>query len=228
TQTPAAVETIDAESAPREGACEPAAAPAEGPAVTAARAAPAASSRAPRPDGPVAAPTDTEPERIVAVLARLDDRLEESQRRLARQSDIASSLHAENQRLKAGELLRAQLPLVRDVVKLHDLVGQMLDEQPEPAAARNLAILRDAVLDALARNGIEAAPVAESDALDPRRHKIVGVDPTDDPAADRTIAAIWKVGFIADDATPIRPAEVRVFKHTPPVPEALEPCDTPS
>lgn len=211
TPTTAAVETIAAEPPPAEAQAtlEPA---------------------APAADAPDASPDDGVPDRVVAVLERLDDRLEESQRLLARQSDIATSLHAENQRLKAGELMRAQLPLVRDVVKLHDLVGQMLDDDPEAAAARNLEILRDAVLDALARNGIESAPVEPGDPLDLRRHKIVGVDPTDDPAADRTIAAIRKVGFTADDATPVRPADVRVFKHTPagPASDAPIPAGTPS
>lgn len=206
THTAAAVETLDAPAPVPEGAPDEIA-PADAPAA--------------------AASADGEPDRVVAVLERLDDRLEESQRLLARQADIATALHAENQRLKAGELLRAQLPLVRDVVKLHDLVGQMLDEGPEPGAARNLEILRDAVLDALARNGVEPAPVAEGDALDPRRHKIVGVEETDDPAADRTIAAVWKVGFATDDATPIRAADVRVFKHTPDA-GAPEPGDAPS
>lgn len=171
------------------------------------------------PEYPPAGEPAEAPDPIAAVLERLEDRLEESQRLLARQSDIATSLHAENQRLKAGELLRAQLPLVRDIIRVQDLLGQMLDAAVESTAANDLQMVRDAVLDALARNGIEATEVALGDVFDARRHKVVGVAAIDDAAADRTIAEVKKAGFTWDDATSIRAAEVRVYKHTP-APEA--------
>ena len=155
------------------------------------------------------------PEQILAAIERLDERLEESQRLLARQSEIATSLHAENQRLKAGELARAQLPLVRDIIRVQDLLAQMLDAAVESTAAGDLGLARDAILDALARNGIETTQVADGDTLDPRQHRIVGVLSVDAPSADRTIAEVVKAGFVWDETTTIRPADVRVYKHTP-------------
>ncbi len=163
--------------------------------------------------GPEAEPADSD--RLAEALERLDDRLEESQRLLARQSEIATALHAENQRLKAGELLRAQLPLVRDMIRVQDLLGQMLDAAVESTAASDLELARDSILDALARNGIEAAQIASGDAFDARLQRIVGVVAVDDPAADRTVAEVLKVGFTWDEATTIRAADVRVYKHAP-------------
>jgi molecular chaperone GrpE (heat shock protein) len=169
----------------------------------------------PEPEPEPATEVAGEPDPIVAAIEHLDDRLEESQRLLARQTEIATSLHAENQRLKAGELARAQLPLVRDVIRVQDLLMQMLDATVESTAAGDLELAREAILDALARNGIETTQVAEGDAMDPRQHRIVGVLPIDAASADRTIAEVVKAGFVWDETTTIRPAEVRVYKHTP-------------
>lgn len=168
-----------------------------------------------------------EPDPILAVLERLEDRLEESQRLLARQSEIATSLHAENQRLKAGELVRAQLPLVRDLISVHDVLGQMLNAKVESTAVTDLELVQEALIDALGRNGIEKAEVAEGDALDPRRHKVVSVAPIDDATADRTIAEVVKVGFAWDEGTTIRATDVRVYKHTPATPAEVSPAPAP-
>ncbi|MDX6720567.1 MAG: molecular chaperone GrpE [Solirubrobacteraceae bacterium] len=182
---------------------------------------------------PAAAPEEqatAEPERdpVLIALERLDERLEESQRLLARQSEIATSLHAENQRLKGGELVRAQLPLVRDIIRVQDDLGRVLEAAGESTAAADLEMARDSILDALARNGIEPSHVAADDPLDPRRHKVVGIVAADDPAADRTIAAVVKVGFSWDDGTLIRATDVRVYKHMPPPPPAASTDPEPS
>jgi molecular chaperone GrpE (heat shock protein) len=152
---------------------------------------------------------------VLAVLQRLEDRLEESQRLLARQTDIATSLHAENQRLRKGELRQGQLPLVRDLIRVQDVIGHVLDAAVESAAAADLQIARDSILDALARNGIEQTSDVPGDPLDPRVHKVVGVEHVDDPAADRTLAEIVRAGFTWEDGMTIRAADVRACKHTP-------------
>jgi molecular chaperone GrpE (heat shock protein) len=94
---------------------------------------------------------DPEPEPHLELLARLEDRLAESQRLLGRQTEIAASLHEENQRLKVGELRRALAPLVRDVLRVQDDVTAMLDTHADAdaGAARDLDLVRGALLDAL-------------------------------------------------------------------------------
>ena len=191
-------------------------------------AAEAATQPAVEPEEQPTAEPEPEPDPVLLALERLDERLEESQRLLARQSEIATSLHAENQRLKGGELVRAQLPLVRDIIRVQDDLGRVLEAAGESTAAADLAMARDSILDALARNGIEPSHVAVDEPLDPRRHKVVGVVAADEPAADRTIAAVVKVGFSWDDGTLIRATDVRVFKHTPPPPPAASTDPEPS
>jgi molecular chaperone GrpE (heat shock protein) len=94
---------------------------------------------------------EPEPEPHLELLARFEDRLAESQRLLGRQTEIAASLHEENQRLKVGELRRALAPLVRDVLRVQDDVTAMLDTHADAdaGAARDLDLVRGALLDAL-------------------------------------------------------------------------------
>ena len=160
---------------------------------------------------------------LLEAIARLDDRLEESQRLLARQTEIATSLHADNQRLKAGELTRAQLPLIRDIIRvqddlrvMHDIPDESIAPADLPAVRHHLELAKDSIVDALARNGIEELQVEHGAQLDPRRHKVVKVTGTDEPAADRTVAEVVKSGFAWDDGTTIRAADVRVYKYAAP------------
>jgi molecular chaperone GrpE len=181
------------------------------------------------------APADDAPQadRLATVLERLEDRLEESQRLLARQSDITTSLHAENQRLKAGELRSALQPIVRDMIRVQDVLKQMLDAEcgPDPDPAQQgqhpLFVAIESIVDALARNGVEVVAVAAGDRLDPRGHKVVGVAATENPDEHRTIAEVMKAGFAWEDGTTIRAADVRVYKHSPP-PSPPDPSPEPA
>jgi len=235
---PAVVDTIEAEPASGSvpGAARPASTdpdathrePAYAPGSDAAQPASAEGDAAPTAADSTA--DDAARDRLLKAIARFDDRLEESQRLLARQSEIATSLHAENQRLREGELTRAQLPLVRDIIRVQDDLRVMHDVPDESIAAadldavrRHLQIARESLVDALARNGIEEMDVEVAAPLDPRRHKVVKVTPTDEQAADRTVAEVLKSGFAWDDGTPIRAADVRVFKYSAPAPPDATP-----
>jgi molecular chaperone GrpE len=168
---------------------------------------------------PLAAPG---PDAVAVALERLDDRIGESQRLLGRQTEIAAALHAENQRLKEGELRKAQQPFVRDVLRVHDDVAQMLAATAaDDGAGRDLDIVKSALVDALARNGIEPVACEPGDAFDPRAHKVAGVRPAQDEAADRTIAEVVRPGFAWDDGELLRVAEVAVWKYRP-APETEE------
>jgi molecular chaperone GrpE (heat shock protein) len=160
---------------------------------------------------------------IVTALDRFEDRLSEGQRLLSRQTDIAAALHAENLRLKEGELRRAQQPLVRDVLRVHDDVAQMLESLPHDGDAhRDLEIVKATLADVLARNGLEQAVCEPGEAFDPRAHKVVDVRPTDDETVNRTIAEVIRPAFTWDDGEPIRVAQVAVFKYRPPEAEPAE------
>ncbi len=149
---------------------------------------------------------------IAATLGSLDTRLGESQRLLGRQSEFADKLHAENQRLREGELRAATLPLIRDLLRLHDDIGKLSVGRED---TRDLDIVKVSLLDALARNGVLAFEPAVGDVFDPKQHNIQGVVATGESSLDRTIAVVTRVGVQWDDGQTIRVADVSVYKHTP-------------
>jgi molecular chaperone GrpE (heat shock protein) len=148
----------------------------------------------------------------MAELAGVEDRLAESQRLLTRQSELADKLHAENQRLRGGELRGAMLPLVRDLLRLHDDIGRIAGEA-EPV--EDLKLMQTSLLDALARNGIVAVRPPVGEQFDPKYHSAAGVIKAEDASLDRSIAEVIRLGFQWEDGPVIRVAEVRVYKHTP-------------
>jgi molecular chaperone GrpE len=157
---------------------------------------------------------------LAGVLASIEERLGESQRLLARQSDLADKLHAENQRLRAGELRAATLPLVRDLLRLHDDIGKLTAGQEE---TQDLDLVRVSLVDALARNGIGTFQPEPGEQFDPKQHSVAGVIKTEDASRDRAIAEIVRVGVQWEDGQTIRVADVRVYKYTPEV-EATSPA----
>jgi molecular chaperone GrpE (heat shock protein) len=149
---------------------------------------------------------------LVASVASFDERLQESQRLMVRQSDLVDKLHAENQRLRVGELRAACLPLVRDLLRLYDDIGRL------PRAGEHghdLDVVQVSLLDALARNGITAFEPVAGDQFDPKQHSAAGVVETDDAKLDRSISEVIRVGFQWEDGQAIRVADVHVYKHTP-------------
>jgi len=154
-------------------------------------------------------PADAE---LPAALARLDSRLEESQRLLARQSDLVDRLHAENLELRAGELRSAQLPLVRDLLRLHDDVGRMREAAGE--SAEDLRLVQESLVDTLARNGVEAIAPETGEPFDPQLHSAAGVEPTEDESLDRTVATVTRQGFRWESGDVIRVSEVRAYRYS--------------
>jgi molecular chaperone GrpE (heat shock protein) len=152
---------------------------------------------------------------IAATLASLDVRLEESQRLMGRQVDLVDRLHAENQRLRAGELRAATLPLIRDLLRLHDDIGRLAQEDTGDGS-RDLNVVKVSLLDALARNGVIASSPQSGESFDPKLHSASGILPADEEAADRTIAEVVRVGFHWEDGQVVRAADVRVFKYQAP------------
>jgi molecular chaperone GrpE len=151
---------------------------------------------------------------LEASIAGFDARLEESHRLLALQSDLVDRLHAENQDLRAGELRNAQLPLVRDLLRLHDDVGRMRDATGEPdGESDDLRLVQESLLDVLARNGVEPFAPGEGEPFDPRLHAAAGTEQTADESLDKSVAEIVKPGFRWDSGDVIRVAEVRAYRH---------------
>lgn len=169
----------------------------------------------PQDTAPEAAPPpEPEPEPAPeAPEPQQDERLEEAHRLLARQSDLVDRLHAENQTLRAGELRNAQLPLIRDLLRLHDDVGRMREASEDD---RDLRLVQEGLSDALARNGVEAFAPDGGEPFDPRLHAAAGVEQTDEESLDKTISEVTRQGFRWESGDTIRVAEVRAYRYRSP------------
>jgi molecular chaperone GrpE (heat shock protein) len=152
--------------------------------------------------GPAEPPDDSGPDE--------GERLEEAQRLLARQSDLVDRLHAENQTLRAGELRNAQLPLIRDLLRLHDDVGRMREACESD---HDLRLVQEGLADALARNGVESYAPDSGEGFDPRLHAAAGVESTAEESLDRTVAEVTRQGFRWESGDTIRVAEVRAYRY---------------
>jgi molecular chaperone GrpE len=172
----------------------------------------------PRPPGPrdtlpppphLAPPAGPDP----AVIDRLDGlgrRLDELARLGAHQRELVDELHADNQKLRAGELFQAQAPLLRDLVRLHDDVERL--EAAAGDGAADLALVRQQLLQVLDRAGVRRYEVMAGDPFDGSRHQGVRSVPATDGAADRTVATMVRCGFERDDGRVLRPADVEVHR----------------
>lgn len=151
-------------------------------------------------------------ERKEAALERFDTRLAEAQRLLARQTELTEKLHAENQSLRAGELRNAQMPLVRDLIRLCDDLERMRAVATD--SADDLAMVQESLLDILRRNGVQRLEPEQGERFDPRAHSAAGAEPTADEQLDRTVAEVVRPGFRWESGEVIRVVEVRAYRFS--------------
>jgi molecular chaperone GrpE (heat shock protein) len=161
-------------------------------------------------------------ETVGAGLAGLRTALDEMVRLTRRADEHVAELHGENQRLRAGELATATLPMIRDLVRLHDEVAQ-LTSASHPEAQADLQLVVSRLLDTLARWGLTPFEPATGEKLDARQHQGVGRVASSD-GEPGTIASVRRPGFAHDDGRTFRAAEVEVFTAPPP-PPADPPAD---
>ncbi len=178
------------------------------------------------PSSPVSAPEQVpdpvepeEPQRdaeeefrqnVEAALGQLDSKLGESQRLLDRQTELTERLHAENQSLRAGELREAQLPLIRDLIRLTDDLERMRAVATDSAA--DLTMVQETLIDVLARNGVQGFGEEQGEPFDSRLHTAAGTEPTEREELDKAVAEVVRRGFRWDSGEVIRVAEVRVYR----------------
>jgi molecular chaperone GrpE (heat shock protein) len=155
---------------------------------------------------------------ILAAIERLDARVAERDRLAERDRDHIDKLHAENQRLRAGEVFQVVAPIARDLVRLRDQALQLDAAAPEPGRG-DAALIERQLTQILARLGVEVFVPAEGDPFDAALHQGVGRRPTPDAALDGTVAAVRRPGFTSPDGRPLRPAEVEVWRHDESAPD---------
>lgn len=165
---------------------------------------------------PAAATTDdTAGMRAISeALASLDGRVREALQIARAKDEVIDRLHAENQALRAGELARAQMPLLRDLMSMHDDIERVIASGMVSVA--DLQFTRDLLIDVLARNGVQRfAPSVDAD-FDSSVHAAVEVEVAETPSHDRTVASVARAGFSRDDGLILRAAEVVVRRWREP------------
>lgn len=170
------------------------------------------------PGAPAAAPASGSAQAWQARVDELTASTASAQRRAdelavvaRKQSEMADELHAENVRLRAGELREAMAPLVRGLGRLSDEIGQMRRSCAPPTEA-DLIHLDQRVKELLHDSGVAPLAPAPGDPFDVHVHTAAGSVSTEDPLQDHTVVAVRRPGLIRDDGRVLRPADVLVYR----------------
>jgi molecular chaperone GrpE (heat shock protein) len=135
---------------------------------------------------------------------------------------MADELHADNRRLRTGEIREAVAPLVRGMARLADDLSRM--RATAGGASEDLAYLAGQVEELLHDAGVFALRAAIGEPFDPQCHQATGSATTADSARHRTIAEVRRSGLRRDDGRMLRPVDVVVFRYVAPPPPAAQPA----
>jgi hypothetical protein len=164
---------------------------------------------APAPVLAAAGPAEPPRPAVLAAIEELTRRVEELARLRRYDAEIVDRLHAENSRLRQGELTEALGPLLRGLIRLHDQMTSLGADDPQSVAGilrKQLLQLLDVAVDVRPYTAVPGSP------FDPARHLGLRGVGTDDPARDRTIARTVRPGFVRGGSTVVRPAETEVYR----------------
>lgn len=146
----------------------------------------------------------------VVGIDQLQRQVSELARLRSRDVDLAEKLHAENTRLRHGEITKAMAPLLTGLLRLHDQMVSLAGGDPQSVAG----MLRGQLVQLLdTAVGVTAYEPAAGDPFDSSRHSGAGRVPTEDPAQDGTVARCARPGFARGDGSVVRVAEVEVYRH---------------
>jgi molecular chaperone GrpE (heat shock protein) len=141
--------------------------------------------------------TDTPPQddghgtqRIADQITRVLTELESFRVITEMRESTIGKLHDEIQILRAGELQRAMLPILRDLVSLFANVGRTSDGAPI-----SVEEFRELVGDILYRYDVEVYVPNEGDVFDPKWHRGARTRPIADSTLDRTVVEVLSPGF---------------------------------
>jgi GrpE len=128
----------------------------------------------------------------------------------SRDAELIGRLHDDVTRLRTGEIAAALNPVVTGMIKLHDQMVSLgaLNDPASPVGMLHTQLLQILELTCAVK---PFAPSA-GEQFDASHHTGVKRIVTADPAADGTVAATIKVGFVRADGSVVRVAEVEVHR----------------
>jgi len=210
-EIPAAESTVEAETSEEtESSSE---ASADSSAEASAESEPAGGNSPPDPAAPTAEALLTE---ISATLRVVADQSGRYHTRAEQRESVIDLLRTELEVLRRGERRGLLRPLLADLCRLRgDLLSQSAALPADFDAGKAADLLRsyaETIELTLDSNGVVTYAPEGGEPFDPRLHRRVGGEPTDDPALAGHIAAVRRVGYLDIEAkSPIAAAEVTVF-----------------
>ncbi|HEY1703933.1 MAG TPA: nucleotide exchange factor GrpE [Trebonia sp.] len=166
---------------------------------------------------------------IAATVGKLADSSDRYHARAEQRESVIDYLRSELETLRQGERRGLLRPVLAEMCRLRDdLVKQAATLPPDFDAARAADLLRsyaDTIELALETNGVVTFAPERGDAFNPRMHRRITAEPTDDPARTGQVAAVKRDGYLDVEAnTPIALAEIAVFAAARPAAPAPAPA----
>ncbi|GAA2806587.1 nucleotide exchange factor GrpE [Saccharopolyspora taberi] len=154
---------------------------------------------------------------LTGAVSALTEEVREHHARAAARERVIDNLHAEVERLRAGEQSLLLRPIVTDLQNLrNDLLRQATTLPTEVDRERTAGLLESFALSvelALERCGSEPIRPAAGDRFDAREHRAVKLVPTDSAEQDETVAAVVADGYRDTGNDRITaPARVHVYR----------------
>jgi molecular chaperone GrpE len=153
---------------------------------------------------------------ISATLSEVADQSRRYHTRAEQRESVIDLLRSELEVLRRGERRGLLRPLLADLCRLRgDLLSQSAALPADFDAVKAADLLRsyaETIELTLDSNGVVTYAPEGGERFDPRLHRRVGGEPTDDPALAGHVAGVRRVGYLDVEAnSPIAPAEVTVF-----------------
>lgn len=148
--------------------------------------------------------------RLAGEIAGIGRRIDELVRLGDRREQLIDRLHAENQRLRAGEVAQVQAPVLREMIRGYDLVVSL--QSSDSPANPDLDLVRRRLLDGLEQAGVRPLTLDDGAPFDAAFHSAVERVDTSQPELDMTVERTVRVGFAQDAERLLRPADVAVWR----------------
>jgi molecular chaperone GrpE len=153
-----------------------------------------------------------------ASLAALESRAAQEHDRAQAREAVIDRLHAEVERLRAGEVRAILRPAATDLRRLRDDLLTQACSVPETMTGGEVIALLESYADSVAlileRCGIVTVKPAKDTRFDPRQQQVTGIAETGDRSLDGLVAAVVGDGYAeADGGRPVAPARVVVYRH---------------
>jgi hypothetical protein len=165
---------------------------------------------------PVVPPAESLLAEISATVREAADLSQRYHARAEQREGVIDFLRSELEVLRRGERRGLLRPVLADLCRLRgDLLSQAAVLPTDFDAAKAAGLLRsyaETIELTLESNGVVTYVPDDGERFDPRLHRRVGGEATDDPALSGHVAAVRRDGYLDIEAnSPIAPAEVTVF-----------------